>query len=242
MSMKPLKSLKGDSISSEQERTYFQTYVFDAYKYTSYFETNSQEIKGKLIDALWPFLPENQHFQADNEIQYKQGTKVELYGPLWIIITLIIEFSILGHLQSVNLLTPPDATSMAKTANVNVHQVFRIAFLLSLYFFFSPFVSYLLFKAKGAFEVTFTQLFMITTYSFAIFVPVSVLYVFVPFYRFRWFLLLVSTAMSLYYMYKEVRELITKYFDWESFKNLAWFACGCSGVFMLFVKYQVFSA
>jgi len=131
---------------------------------------------------------------------------------------------------------------MTKSANLNVHQVFKITFLLALYFLAAPFITYLLFKAKGAFEVTFLQLFMITSYSFAVFVPTSVLYVFVPFYRFRWFLLIASTGVSLYYMYKEVRELITKYFDWESFKNLAWFACGCSGVFMIFVKYQVFSA
>jgi hypothetical protein len=40
---------------------------FDTYKYSAYFETNTDDIKTKLIDALWPFFPENQHHLVEND-------------------------------------------------------------------------------------------------------------------------------------------------------------------------------
>mmetsp|Transcript_26023 Transcript_26023/g.25245 ORF Transcript_26023/g.25245 Transcript_26023/m.25245 type:complete len:87 (+) Transcript_26023:244-504(+) len=66
-----------------------------------YFDTNSLEIKDKIIDALWPFFPENQHFLVANGEkigQFKQSN-VELYGPIWIFVTMIIELCVISHLQ-----------------------------------------------------------------------------------------------------------------------------------------------
>ena len=50
---------KKASMSSERSRTFFEKYIFDALKYQVFFDTNTEEIKNKLIDALWPFIPEN---------------------------------------------------------------------------------------------------------------------------------------------------------------------------------------
>jgi len=33
--------------------------VFDAYKHQSFFMASTQDIQEKLIDALWPFHPDN---------------------------------------------------------------------------------------------------------------------------------------------------------------------------------------
>ena len=60
-----------------------------------------------MIDALWPFIPENQHHLKENDqemirdySEQQQLTKRshELYGPLWIGATLIIELCILSHM------------------------------------------------------------------------------------------------------------------------------------------------
>ncbi len=93
------------SISSERPKTLVQRFIFDPYKYQSFFDTNTQEIKNKLIDALWPFIPENQHHLIENDAEQVREFKAkpnqhELYGPLWILATLIIELCILGHLQT----------------------------------------------------------------------------------------------------------------------------------------------
>lgn len=56
---------------------------------------------------MWPFIPENQHHLIENdaesvrdytEHQSKNRLKQELYGPLWIAVTLIVEFCILSHM------------------------------------------------------------------------------------------------------------------------------------------------
>lgn len=55
------KDYKTDNISSADANkgSYFQRFLFDPMKYQKYFDTNTEEIKGKLFDALWPFSPEN---------------------------------------------------------------------------------------------------------------------------------------------------------------------------------------
>lgn len=54
-----MKMKKTQSISSERPRNLFQRFVFDPYKYQTYFDTTTDEILKKLVDALWPFIPEN---------------------------------------------------------------------------------------------------------------------------------------------------------------------------------------
>jgi len=49
------------------------------------------------LDALIPLFPEFQtHLQAENATPQERRA-FELYGPLWIFITMVIEFLILGH-------------------------------------------------------------------------------------------------------------------------------------------------
>ena len=61
-------------------------------------------MKTKLADALWPLNPENQPnaLNPKNPVNFKRASSLtpnELYGPLWIMITLIIELLIMGHVS-----------------------------------------------------------------------------------------------------------------------------------------------
>ena len=47
--------------------------MFDSYKYTSYFNVSTNEIKEKVLDALWPFHPDTQPDGIVND--YKQLLK-----------------------------------------------------------------------------------------------------------------------------------------------------------------------
>lgn len=49
-----------------------------------------------------------------------------------------------------------DENILTKFANHSVHKVFKTAFVMTLMFFCNPFIAYLVFKNKGAFEVTYT--------------------------------------------------------------------------------------
>lgn len=54
----------------------------------------------KLIDAAVPFYPENQtHLLSQQQLAHQQSDRMqfELYGTLWLYITMIVEFSIVGH-------------------------------------------------------------------------------------------------------------------------------------------------
>lgn len=53
---------------------------------------------------MWPFHPENQPnaLNPKNDVNYRRPsslTPCELYGPFWIMITLIVELLIMGHVS-----------------------------------------------------------------------------------------------------------------------------------------------
>lgn len=117
-------------------------------------------------------------------------------------------------------------------ANKSLQKMFKTLFILGLMFIVNPFVAYLIFKNKGAIDVTFTNLLQIYGYSLAIFVPVSIIScVLISLSRLRLFLILVSGAISLYYMYKETYEYVKKYIDADSYKYLSGYAVGMTGLF-----------
>lgn len=58
---KKLQNSKTSNLTNERKKTFVQTYIFDPYNYQQYFDVTESEILNKLLDALWPFIPENQH-------------------------------------------------------------------------------------------------------------------------------------------------------------------------------------
>ena len=95
---------KNQSITNERQVNFLQKYNFDPLKYQEYFEVNTDMIQAKLVDGLWPFIPENQHYlinkkdDVESVRQFKVKPNTELYGPIWILLTLIVQFCILSHL------------------------------------------------------------------------------------------------------------------------------------------------
>ena len=103
---------------------------------------------------------------------------------------------------------------LAKFANQSVSRLFKIAFLIVLMFLLNPFIAYLIFKNRGALEVTYTHLLQIYGYSLAVFVPLGFLHCFIyPLSRLRLLLTVAAGCISLYYVYKETREFVVKYLE-----------------------------
>jgi hypothetical protein len=116
--------------------------------------------------------------------------------------------------------------------------MFKTSFLMITLFFCNPFIAYLIFKNKGAFEISYMHLLQIYGYSFSIFVPVAFIYtLIVPMYNLRVFMLLASGAISMYYLYKETRELIVKYFDDDSSKTFALYIGASTMFFLILFRY-----
>jgi hypothetical protein len=158
--------------------------------------------------------------------QSKTRSQQELYGPLWIALTLIIEFCILGHmigaLKLQSLLTSGDTLQsqyqnedlLAKFATQSMSKLFKIAFLVVLMFLLNPFIAYLIFKNRGAIEVTYIHLLQIYGYSLAVFVPLGFVHCLIyPLSRLRLLLTIAAAGISMYYVYKETREFVVKYLE-----------------------------
>lgn len=127
--------------------------------------------------------------------------------------------------------------SSDKLADYSLDKIFKTSFVMSLLFLCNPFIAYLVFKNKGAFEVTYMQLLHIYGYSFAIFIPVAIFYLAIPLYRLRWFILISAGAISLYYLYKETKDIIIKYFDEGSLKTFGMYIVTSTGLFLLLFRY-----
>ena len=131
---------------------------------------------------------------------------------------------------------------MVKYANYSIQKVCKTAMIMFLLFFCNPFIAYLVFKGKGALEVTYSLLLQIYGYSFAVFIPVTFAYILAePFYNLRVFILLCSAGISLYYLYKESREYIGKYLDDKTFKQIGGYIALSNVLFILLFRYYFIS-
>lgn len=64
------RNLANECLSSRpRQKTYFQRYIFDTSKYQCYFNTSTNEFTVKLMDGLWPFLPDNQPKELKDEYE-----------------------------------------------------------------------------------------------------------------------------------------------------------------------------
>jgi hypothetical protein len=116
---------------------------------------------------------------VDSPVSYRRDN-FELYGPMWIFVTLIVEFVILGHLTNqLNLKTQATQELLdmmkARTADQSLKRIMKITFLLACFYFGNPFVTYLMLKGKNAIEVTYAMQLSHFAYAYAPFVPVSLL-------------------------------------------------------------------
>ncbi len=110
-------------------------------------------------------------------------------------------------------------------------------------FIVNPFIAFLVFKNKGAIEVSYANLLQIYGYSLAIFIPLCLVNcLLMPLNRLRIFLLLCSGAISLYYIYKETKEYLTKYMDEHTWKYMGGYIVGSTGLFLLLIRYYFLHA
>jgi hypothetical protein len=69
--------------------------------------------------------------------EFKQRPHIELYGPIWIFATLIIELCILGHLTKAFELAKNDASEadIAKQTDYTIDKIFKTTFVMTLFFY-----------------------------------------------------------------------------------------------------------
>jgi hypothetical protein len=73
------------------EYTTKQTKFWQLAHYADYFNVSTMQVLHRLRKSLWPFCSKSQLFEDDD--------KVDLFGPLWIMMTLIVEIAIVGFID-----------------------------------------------------------------------------------------------------------------------------------------------
>lgn len=65
-------------------------YFYQTAYYKGYFNVTTDEVLYRLRKALWPFCAKKKLLEED---------RYDLYGPIWIMITLIVEMTIVGFVN-----------------------------------------------------------------------------------------------------------------------------------------------
>ena len=150
-----------------------------------------------------------------------------MYGPFWVMITIIIEMVVLGHLvrtlraqigygissdeevkdieNLANYLKRFGLDQDTENANSSLKSIMKTFFLVFSFFAMVPFCAYLLFMSSlqgqpRNYETSWKRLIQIYAYSMAAFIPgIAVLVLVVPFWRAKWLCMLLTVAMATFY-------------------------------------------
>jgi hypothetical protein len=183
-----------------------QPKFYEIENYAKYFDVGTFDVLNRLRKSIWPFCSKSMLFEDDD--------RVDLYGPIWIMLTLIVEIAIVGFINY-----QIDVATMAielkggviphyNSAYYSLTKIARAAFVCIAYFIANPFLIMLLIKYVLMIEeVQFLWLFAIYGYSFTIFVITTALNV-IPMEWLRWVFLGVSGAVSLMFIWTEMYVLL----------------------------------
>lgn len=183
-----------------------QPKFYEIENYAKYFNVGTFDVLNRLRKSIWPFCSKSMLFDDDD--------RVDLYGPIWIMLTLIVEIAVVGFINY-----QIDVATMAielkggvipryNSAYYSLTKIARAAFVCIAYFIANPFLLMLLIKYVLMIdEVQFLWLFAIYGYSFTIFVITTALNV-IPMEWLRWVFLGVSGAVSLMFIWTEMYVLL----------------------------------
>ena len=162
------------------QKSWFQRWIFDFTTYSYMFETTTDVMLLKLQDALWPFRPENQPKElnpglAAGHRRSSSRSPNEMYGPLWVMFTLIVVLVVMSHLVKTlrteagyGVAEKDSADSIfidqvvkrygvvgstvfdpsSVNANIALKSIMRVFFLIFGFFFVVPFAVYLTFMSS----------------------------------------------------------------------------------------------
>jgi hypothetical protein len=196
------------------------------------------DVLHRLRKSLWPFCSKTNLFTDDD--------KVDLYGPIWIMITLIVEIAIIGFIDyqieatamAIEVKSGKLPKSKIYTATYSLEKVARAGFVCIAYFLINPLILMLLVKyVLWVPDIRYIWLFSIYGYSFTIFIITTFLNV-VPIDWLRWAFLGVSGVVSLFFIWTEMYNLLKNKLNQGvcKFIVICFILAASHGVFILALK------
>lgn len=101
-----------------------------------WFNVDTNDVLDRLKYAAWPF----------KKTTLFNNNRYDLYGPLWIVFTVVVTTSIFG--AAYNNMTHEDMTSKDAT-NTSIHHISRSFFMLMFYVFVNPLILFYQFAKEG---------------------------------------------------------------------------------------------
>jgi hypothetical protein len=120
------------------------THFYNLAHYSGYFNVSTGDVLFRLRKALFPFICSKRPLLDDD--------RYDLYGPIWIMISLIVEITIVGFINyQIDIETMMFEIKHGKVPTnylslYSLEKVARAAFVMIGYFILNPLMLYLLAK------------------------------------------------------------------------------------------------
>lgn len=142
------------------------TSIWDLEFFAKYFDVTTEDVKQRIV---WSVIPSP---TADNFVDRCIRTNPDLYGPLWINVTLIFSIAICGNIA--NYLSSGDPDQW----HYDFAKVGIAASTVSTYVCFIPIALWFFFWFRGCTAMyTLLQMVCLYGYSMSVYVPISLLWV-----------------------------------------------------------------
>ena len=188
----------------------------------------TDKVMGRCFQAIMPFS-RNPIFDSP---------RVDLYGPFWIMVTLIITIAITSRFtEAIDKFFDGDEVS-----TFDINRVASCCSVMFGYWIWVPVFIHIMFKCstvkkKGA--PGFIRFLAVYGYAMTIFIPAAVAYM-VPIYLARWIILITAGLISLFFICKELISAATQNLTGERVK-LVGLVCACiHGGLILLLRWKYF--
>lgn len=168
------------------------------------FDVNTQDVMDRLRFSIFPF---------------KTGTlfkdkPYDLYGPVWIVLTVVFTTSIFGTVFMTN-----QNLGRETAASMSIHQIGKSFTLTMFYLVINPLVIFYYLNKEGARSVQYFEIVSIYGYSFT-FLPIVEVLLIVPFGLLNFAFLIIGIFISSFLIRKELIELNQKYLPRREVKHI----------------------
>jgi len=178
-----------DRLLDSEEQPRFNASFWTLGFYQQFFDVDTNDVKNRLIYSMIP-IP------GKSFLQHYIRPKPDLYGPIWICLTLVFSIAITGNLSDY---LSSAVTDTGHNWHYDFHKVTLAATAVFSYASLLPagLYGFLWWMGSGAgtASLTFLELLCLYGYSLAIYVPVSVLWL-VQIYWLQWLLVLAGAGLS----------------------------------------------
>jgi hypothetical protein len=181
------------------------TRFYQVAHYGGYFDVSTADVLFRLRKALWPFCAKTKLLEDE---------RYDCYGPIWIMVTLIVEITIIGFVNyQIDVDTMMYEIKHGKVPTnymelYSLQKVARAAFVLVGYFLLNPLMLLLLCRYVAWIpDIKFLYIYSIYGYSFTIFILTIALTV-IPTPWMNWVVLIYSGINSMLAIFIEMYDLI----------------------------------